>query len=145
MVANQRIIAWIDNLPETFAWHQLQTRAKPTTPPPPSQANKRKAAQEPTPPATVSDMDDPETPTRKKQRLDRITDPELTPRPQHETSNDPMKAPSLSSSNASGRSRSTSPLKRQFLELRLDETGMETKGGGPWAWSPAQVRCSKYR
>ncbi|KAM6508174.1 hypothetical protein FALCPG4_018061 [Fusarium falciforme] len=126
MVANQRVITWINNLPDTFAWPQPQTRAKPTTIPP-SQASKRKAAQEPSPPATVSDMEDPETPTRKRQRLDRTTDPELTPRPQHEASNDPMKAPSLSSSNASGRSRSTSPLKRQFLELRLDETGMETK------------------
>ncbi|KAK7398734.1 hypothetical protein QQX98_011878 [Neonectria punicea] len=69
-------------------------------------------------------MEDPETPTRKRQQT---TDPELTPRPQHETSNDPIKAPSLSSSNGSGRSRSTSPLKRQFLELRLDEAGTETK------------------
>lgn len=125
MVANQRVIAWIDDLPDSFVWHQLQTRAKPT--PPPSQVSKPNTAQEPTPPATVSDMDDPETPARKKPRLDRLTDPELTPRPQHEISNDPMKAPSLSGSNASGRSRSTSPLKRQFLELHLDETGMETK------------------
>ncbi|KAF5703767.1 methyltransferase [Fusarium globosum] len=38
-----------------------------------------------------------------------------------------IKASSPVSSSASGRTRSTSPLKRQFLELRLDEGGLETK------------------
>jgi hypothetical protein len=72
-------------------------------------------------------MEDPETPTKKRQRLDLTTDPELTPRPLYEGSNDPIKAPSLASDNTSGRSRSTSPLKRQFMELRLDKTGLEIK------------------
>ncbi|EXL65392.1 hypothetical protein FOPG_18379 [Fusarium oxysporum f. sp. conglutinans race 2 54008] len=66
-------------------------------------------------------MGDPETPTHKRQRLFLATDPDLTPRP------DPTRASSVSSSNASGRSRSSSPLKRQFLELRLDASGIETR------------------
>ncbi|KAG5754840.1 hypothetical protein H9Q69_001787 [Fusarium xylarioides] len=74
------------------------------------------------------DADVPETPTRKRQRLQIDADLELTPRPQYETSNEPLRAPSSrASSSASGRTRSTSPLKRQFLELRLDEGGLETK------------------
>ncbi|KAH7208501.1 uncharacterized protein BKA55DRAFT_600089 [Fusarium redolens] len=38
-----------------------------------------------------------------------------------------MKTPSLASSSASGRTRSTSPLKRQWAELRLEERGFETE------------------
>lgn len=38
-----------------------------------------------------------------------------------------VNASSRGSSGASGRTRSTSELKRQFLELRLDERGLETK------------------
>ncbi|KAF5635895.1 hypothetical protein F52700_5208 [Fusarium sp. NRRL 52700] len=71
---------------------------------------------------------DPETPTRKRQRLYAQADLELIPRPQYEPSNEPVRAPSSrASSIASGRTRSTSPLMRQFLELRLDERGLETK------------------
>ncbi|KAF4440792.1 hypothetical protein F53441_12200 [Fusarium austroafricanum] len=66
-------------------------------------------------------MEVSQTPTNKRQRLVLATDPDLTPRP------DPTKASSVSGSSASGRSRSTSPLKRQFLELRLEETGVETR------------------
>ncbi|KAJ4308765.1 hypothetical protein N0V84_011904 [Fusarium piperis] len=65
-------------------------------------------------------MGDPEAPTR-------IPDLALTPRGRPEPSSDPAKAPSLSGSNTSGASRSTSQLKRQFLELGLDDTGVEMR------------------
>ncbi|KAF4494009.1 hypothetical protein FAGAP_9863 [Fusarium agapanthi] len=65
-------------------------------------------------------MGDSKTQTYKRQRLFLAKDPDLTPRP------DPIRASSVCS-NASGRSRSSSPLKRQFLELRLDTTGVETR------------------
>lgn len=125
MTTSQSIIAWIRDLPETFAYSPSRSCSPYQTPAnqkiTPSQTRKRKATQEPSPPPTVFNMEDPETPTNKRQRLVLTTDPDLTPKP------DPMRAPSLSSSNASGQSRSTSPLKRQFLELRLEETGVETR------------------
>ncbi|RSL89394.1 hypothetical protein CDV31_015883 [Fusarium ambrosium] len=130
MIAQRRVIDWIENLPSIFeSCHHLpqhQSRVERKTGPR-IRLNKRKTPQEPSPPPTASDMEDPETPTRKKQRLDLFPDLDLTPRGRPEPPMDPTKAPSVSGSNTSGASRSTSPLKRQFLELGLDDTGMETR------------------
>ncbi|KAF5018332.1 hypothetical protein F66182_9693 [Fusarium sp. NRRL 66182] len=121
----QRVIDWIHSLPENSA-NAAFTSAEQQTWLSQRQSRKRKA-QEPSPPATVADMEDPETPTNKRQRLVLSKETDLTPRPLYGPSSEPVKAPSLSGSNTSGQSRSTSPLKRQFLELRLDETGVETR------------------
>jgi hypothetical protein len=127
MTTIQRVTGWICGLPDDFTNSPISTPVEEEAAPPQSQSRKRKKVQEPSPPATVADMDDLETPTNKRQRLILATDTELTPRPLYDPSSDPVKAPSLSGSNTSGQSRSTSPLKRQFLELRLDETGVEMR------------------
>ncbi|CVL08861.1 uncharacterized protein FMAN_14099 [Fusarium mangiferae] len=123
-----RVTAWVLSLPDIYSYNpsqDLDIAASAS----PACKRKRKPVQvqELSPPPSVLSMDaeGPETPTKKRQRLH--TDLDLTPRPQYETSDDPVKALSHASSSASGRTRSTSPLKRQFLELRLDESGLETK------------------
>ncbi|SCO87572.1 uncharacterized protein FRV6_11699 [Fusarium oxysporum] len=125
MVTNQEILAWVQYLPDTNELSPAQSPPKLSTEPP-ALFRKRRATQGPRPPATVSDMEGPETSTRKRQRLE-AKDLGLTPRPQPEPSKDPSKAPSLTCSNTSGHSRSTSPLKRHLLALRLDEQGLDTK------------------
>ncbi|GKU09487.1 unnamed protein product [Fusarium langsethiae] len=127
MSTTQRVTGWIRGLPNDFTNSPVSPPAEEEAPASQNQSHKRRKVQEPSPPATVADMDDPETPTNKRQRLTLVTDTELTPRPLYEPLSDPRKAPSLSGSNTSSQSRSTSPLKRQFLELRLDETGVETR------------------
>ncbi|KAH7258063.1 hypothetical protein BKA59DRAFT_434459 [Fusarium tricinctum] len=127
MTTIRRITDWIRGLPDDFTNFPISTPAEEEAPPPRSQRRKRNKIQEPSPPATIADIDDPKTPTNKGQRLILTTDTELTPRPLHDPSSDPVKAPPLSGSNTSGQSRSTSTLKKQFLELRLDETGVETR------------------
>ncbi|KAH8654771.1 hypothetical protein BGZ61DRAFT_405238 [Ilyonectria robusta] len=121
MTDTRRISAWIETLPDSFNCPPWQAKT----------TNKRKALQEPSPPATVLDMD--QTPTRKRlRRPDPATDPDLTPqaRPHNESapSRSPSRVSSVSGSSASSyRPRSSSPLKKQIMGLRLDETGLEIR------------------
>lgn len=91
MINPQGILDWIRDLPD----NSLSTPVEESTPSSQSQGRKRRRVQEPSPPATVADMDDPETPNSKRQRLTLAEDTELTPRTLYEPFSDPAKAPSL--------------------------------------------------
>ncbi|KAM0207748.1 hypothetical protein ACHAQD_011918 [Fusarium lateritium] len=125
MVTNQEILAWLQGLPETQIISPVQSPSEQPTALP-SRTPKRKATQGLSPPATISEMERPETPAIKRRRLE-PKDLNLTPKALQDTSQDPFKPASQTSSNTSSHSRSSSSLKRQLLALRLDEYGLDTK------------------
>ncbi|CCT75818.1 uncharacterized protein FFB20_00858 [Fusarium fujikuroi] len=109
MTTQDREITWIENLPQIYS-HQLSQDIDTTASAPASPTRERKGnnsvqALDLSPLSSLSilgvNYDSPQTLA--------------------------IKASSRVSSSASDRTRSTSELKRQFLELHLDERGLETK------------------
>ncbi|KJK73656.1 hypothetical protein H634G_11072 [Metarhizium anisopliae BRIP 53293] len=116
------ICSWLLDLPESF-----EHSPEPTNPAPAAWSTggkKRKADQQLTPPTTPRNMDDVDvtTPRKRPRQLRQSEDVELTPRPPRRTA---RACSTSSSSQASLQSRSPSPLKRQLMALRLDESGLE--------------------
>ncbi|KAF5586328.1 methyltransferase [Fusarium pseudocircinatum] len=127
------VIAWIENLPQICPRKLLPDIDTPASAVDkhkrnnPAQVQERSRRSSSSPILSI-DADGSETLTRKRQQLDALADLEQTTWSHYETLDDHLNAPpSHTSANASSRTRSTSSLKRQCMELRIDEGGLETK------------------
>nr|RBR01193.1 hypothetical protein FVER53263_20803 [Fusarium verticillioides] len=132
MMTQDRVIAWIANLPKVSPHKLVQDIDTPASAAGKHERNNPEQAQErsrlSSSPILSIETDGSETLTRKRQQLHARADREQTTWGQHETSNEHLNAPpSRPSAGASSSTRSISPLKSQFMELRLDKGGLETK------------------
>lgn len=132
---SQSILCWLQALPEALpAADDDCPPLPPPSSPSSSRPNKRKAQhQQPSPPISLSEMEKETdlTPTRKRQRIadatgTSATDPNQTPRPPLRTRRSSASASgSLSASSASASSSRSGSPKKQFMNLRIQESGIE--------------------
>ncbi|KPM34572.1 hypothetical protein AK830_g12003 [Neonectria ditissima] len=128
---SQSILCWLQALPEALpgAYDDCHPLPPPSSP---SLSRKRKAQrQQPSPPMSLTEMEKEKdlTLTRKRQRIvdatgTAATDPDQTPRPSLRTGRSSASA-SLSASSASASSSRSGSPKKQFMNLRIHESGIE--------------------